>query len=94
MPRYNTPEDFWKKMQVKEPHECWEWIAGFDSAGRAKAFYEGRMILAHRYAFYLTYNYWPIETYRTCKNVHCCNPHHIREKDVNKRTKRRVSPGH
>lgn len=56
--RKNTPDNFWSKVRIGEPHECWEWQGRRLHLGHGKRTYgqlrwHGKYVLAHRVAYYL-----------------------------------------
>jgi len=50
----NTIDDFWKKVDVRGPDECWEWKQGKHKWGYGQFRYIGKMYRAHRFAWELT----------------------------------------
>jgi hypothetical protein len=38
-----------------------------------------KMVGAHRFAFFLTHGYWPLNARHTCDIPLCCNPDHVVE---------------
>ena len=81
----NQISNYWNKVAVQGPIECWPWTASTRGDGYG-AFGIGnvkdgtkRMVSSHRLAYYLSHNdQWP-ENYacHTCNNKLCCNPGHI-----------------
>jgi len=79
------PRRFWSKVEVGEPGECWEWLAGKQTRGygafgipRGKN-QPWKMWLAHRVAWILTYGKIPegLCVLHKCDNPSCCNPYHL-----------------
>ena len=76
--------NYWNKVDVHTPTDCWNWIASctrgygkFNIGNKKLGTY--RMVYSHRLAFYFANeNQWP-ENYacHTCDNPICCNPGHI-----------------
>lgn len=92
--RQITPPEvrFWAKIQRGADNECWPWTAGCTAQGYG-GFHptKTRMVLAHRYAYELTYGPVPegLHVDHTCHNGtecqpgpkcphrKCCNPRHL-----------------
>lgn len=70
---------FWNKVNQAGADECWLFIAKSraGSLGYGAVKFMGRMILAHRVAFYASNGYWPTNTRHTCDTPLCCNPAHL-----------------
>lgn len=77
MPRRNTPDDFWSRVQRGEPDECWPWIGPVTDRGYGKLSYGGKDRRAHQVAFFLEHGYYPPATLHHCDNPPCCNPDHL-----------------
>lgn len=86
-PRKMRPiEDrFWEKVDVRDPWDCWPWMAARDrlgygkiSAGRRKS-NGGRDIKAHRFAYETLRGAVPdgLELDHLCRNASCVNPEHL-----------------
>jgi DNA-binding NarL/FixJ family response regulator len=85
----NTPEVLWKKVDVKNPDECWPWIGFVTECGYGRTWIEGKAYYAHRVIFNLA-NPDMIELrsptnkkargflMHLCDNRVCCNPAHLR----------------
>lgn len=77
-----TMEDrFWSKVHRKTDDECWEWLAGRNSAGYGKfrvGGASGRMTYAHRVAWELTHGKIPdgLIVRHKCRGK-CVNPNHL-----------------
>lgn len=75
----NTPDRFWKLVEVKGPDECWEWKRGVNGPypyGRLR--FRGKRMLASRLAFELTNGHPPDNwVLHKCDNPRCCNPAHL-----------------
>jgi hypothetical protein len=87
-----TPENFWSKIKTGPPDECWEWQGARTSAGYGCVLWHGKVIQAHRAAYWLTYGGdSPLTKFRQvgwakryqrfvlhrCDNRPCCNPAHL-----------------
>jgi hypothetical protein len=71
---------FWKKINVKKPKDCWEWINSTrGSLGYGQFRIGSRICDAHRIALELKSG--PLKKGRyvchTCDNPKCCNPYHL-----------------
>lgn len=96
----NTPANFWKRVKVGGPTECWPWTGPLNQDGYGRVSWHGKLIMAHRLAFILTHG--PLEKeYSACHNCPdgdlpaCCNPGHLwkgthAENMVDKKNKNRV----
>lgn len=45
----NSVHDFWKKIDIREDDECWEWLAGKDKDGYGLFWWNNRQGRATRY---------------------------------------------
>lgn len=85
--RPNRREDVWKKVEIGEPDECWEWQGATLKAGpNAKKLLpygrfkiSGYEIYAHRAAYWDHYDEFPLDkqVLHSCDNPRCCNPAHL-----------------
>lgn len=68
---------FWSKVRRGGPNDCWTWTAKTDrSYGAFKL--RGRMVKAHRVAFFLASGGCEPRVVRhSCDNPPCCNPSHL-----------------
>ena len=88
MPAKQTPESFWKKVDIKAPTECWPWVRSKKRGGYGQVSWGDKSYTAHRVAAYLS---GIVPTLRapadrkahgvvlhSCDNPSCCNPAHLR----------------
>ena len=70
--------NFWRKVDVRGPDECWPWIAGIFRHGYGKFKLKSGNFGAHRISLALD-GRDPCELVarHTCDNPPCCNPSHL-----------------
>jgi hypothetical protein len=68
---------FWKKVAKGSADECWPWLASTTGFGYGQFGAQGRILGAHRVAYFLGYGAWPEIARHNCENPACCNPRHI-----------------
>lgn len=88
----NTPENFWSRVSIADPDDCWEWQGAITSSGYGNLSWHGVHVQAHRVAYYLTNGQIALETgfrhkgkakrykrfvLHKCDNRKCCNPDHL-----------------
>ena len=75
----NTIADFWEKVDVRSPDECWEWQASRSKRGYGKFGWKGEQISAHRLAWIFTNGEIPsgLVVRHKCDNRACCNIAHL-----------------
>lgn len=73
-----SAEDFWARVAVGDPDECWLWTGSRFKDGYGRLNYQGSHFLAHRLAFILTHGAITSEVVRhRCDVPPCCNPQHL-----------------
>ena len=79
-------KQFWAKIDIKSPNECWEWTAGMTGRGRCGFGLNKRSIAAHRLAFMTTHDMKDESNCvcHTCGNKLCCNPNHLIERTASR----------
>lgn len=79
MKRPNTIADFWLKVDIRGPDECWEWREGRSRYGYGVFRWKGAQLAAHRFAWIATNGDIPpgLVIRHTCDNKACCNPAHL-----------------
>lgn len=77
--RMESAEDFWSRVNVGEPTQCWPWTKGLHKSGYGTCKFGGVYERCHRLAYKLTYG--PIAegkgVLHTCDYKPCCNPQHL-----------------
>ncbi len=70
---------FWSKVEIADPHSCWEWRAAKITEGYGRFWLRGSMQPAYRVAYELTIGEIPpgLELDHLCLNPGCVNPYHL-----------------
>lgn len=67
---------FWDK--VNKTRKCWLWTASTRGTGYGCIKYNGKVIDAHRFSWYLTHGKWPNQwVLHSCDNRLCVKPSHL-----------------
>ena len=87
----STPADFWSRVTIHGPDDCWEWQGSTNSSGYGTLSWHGTATVAHRLAYYLEHGGIELRTGKresrpqnknafilhSCDNRKCCNPAHL-----------------
>ncbi len=77
MTKRSEPSDFWARVRVGTPDECWDWTGAKMPDGYGQLRYQGRKWYAHRLAVFLTRGEQPEAVCHACDRRPCCNPAHL-----------------
>ncbi len=91
MPRKNSAEDFWGR--VDRSGDCWLWRGALTPRGYGKTHFNGKNYRAHRLAFYLQFGQSPDAVLHKCDNPRCVNPSHLMAGDNGKNNRDRALKG-
>ena len=74
-----TVADFWSKVDVQGPDDCWLWKQSTDRHGYGQTGHDGLHWSAHRLAWQLSNGPIPdgLFVLHHCDNPPCCNPAHL-----------------
>jgi len=67
---------FWKHVEIS--NDCWEWKASIHPNGYGRFNLNGKIVKAHRMAFFFAFGYWPKVCMHTCDNPKCVRPFHLK----------------
>jgi hypothetical protein len=72
-------ERLWLRVQIGEPHECWEWLAGKSNLGYGHFGIGGKSFYAHRVMHAAVHGTMPTTLVidHLCRNPGCVNPRHL-----------------
>jgi hypothetical protein len=72
--------EFWNKIKVSGPDECWEWQRARIEGGYGTLRWNGKQVCAHVVAYILINGPIPKgkQILHRCDNPPCCNPAHLR----------------
>lgn len=98
MSRKNTFEDVWKRINIKDKDNCWEWKGYLNSNGYGQIKINLKRYTVTRIVYELTYSKIPKGLYisHKCNNKKCCNPQHLflyalHNKPCSQKTKDKIS---
>lgn len=73
--------NFWSRVDIKGPDDCWEWKGSCYEFGHGQATLlgTGKQTRAHRIAYAWVNGEIPdgLQVHHTCDNPPCCNPEHL-----------------
>jgi hypothetical protein len=75
----NTEADYWNKVDIGQPDECWPWVGGTFLNGYGQFNYDLKTQLTHRLALKFAGVHLPDDRLacHRCDNPSCCNPFHL-----------------
>ena len=82
-----TPEQFWLRVDIRGPDDCWLWKGRINDAGYGIFQHDCRRYRAHRYAYSIATTLISLAApedkrntnfvLHRCDNRRCCNPAHL-----------------
>ena len=82
MPTAPAPRGWTSRYDIDPDSGCFVWNRARQNRGYGVVWFDGKVRLAHRVAWYLAHGSWPDPTKVTdhaCNNKACVNPTHLRE---------------
>lgn len=73
----NTEYDFWSRVDIGTPDECWPWTGARFSNGYGAVKYRGKQWRTHRLAYTFCQGEIVESILHSCDNKPCCNPMHL-----------------
>lgn len=72
-------QEFWNRVDVRGPDDCWVWQAQRDRDGYGGVEYGGKKQKSHRVSYVLANGEIPngLCVLHSCDNPPCCNPAHL-----------------
>lgn len=88
-------ERFWLKVEKHGEDDCWPWLKYRNEDGYGKVYLAefGKILGAHRVAYFLTHGEWPLVVGHKCDNPPCCNPAHLFDTTPKGNVEDRVAKG-
>ena len=74
----NTLESIWDAIDIRGPHECWNWTKAKSRYGYGRFSLAGEMLPAHRVVCTIAHGPSNLFALHSCDNRSCCNPAHLR----------------
>jgi len=85
---------FWSKVAVKGADDCWEWQSSRFDNGYGKYWMNGKIVKAHRFAFFLFNDLRFVRNVlHKCDNPCCVNPLHLFEGSLSDNTQDMIAKG-
>ena len=76
--RANTENDFWARVEIADPGDCWPWKSHRLSTGYGSFWFNGHNRIASRIAWTFTHgDPGDLLVCHRCDNPPCCNPAHL-----------------